>query len=246
MKLKEFFENNPRVALGFSGGVDSSYLLYAALKYGAEVGAYFVKTQFQPQFELDDARRLAEELGAELKVLEHDALCHEEVVKNPENRCYYCKCAIFGMIAARAAADGFPLLVDGTNASDQEDDRPGMQALRELEVRSPLRECGITKPELRRLSKDAGLFTWNKPAYACLATRIPTGEEITAEKLQLVEKSEDALFKLGFSDLRVRLRGKNARIELSREQLSSARACWEEILDGLDCFEEIELCERTG
>jgi len=245
MNIKEFFTDYPRVALGFSGGVDSSYLLYAAIKCGAEVGAYFVKTDFQPEFEMTDAKRLAESLGVKLRIIEHNILEHEDVVINPVDRCYHCKQAIFGLIAERAKEDGFPLIIDGTNASDDEGDRPGMAALKELCVRSPLRECGITKKELRQLSKEAGLFTWDKPAYACLATRIPVGERIDKQKLERVERSEDALFGMGFSDLRVRLSGSGARLELPENQQADAKRQWDSILKALDCFESVELCERT-
>ncbi len=219
MELQEFFDRHPRVALAFSGGVDSSYLLYAAMQAGAQVRAYYVKAAFQPQFEYEDALRLAKELGADVRVLTVDVLSVPEVVANPANRCYYCKQNIMGAILVAAAEDGYPLLMDGTNASDDADDRPGMQALRELDVRSPLRECGLTKAEIRRRSKEAGLFTWNKPAYACLATRIPTGEVITAEKLQKTEAAEAYLFSLGFSDFRVRMTGEAAKLQLPAGQL---------------------------
>lgn len=244
MELKTFFAENPRVALGFSGGVDSSYLLWAALDCGAQVGAYFVKTPFQPEFELSDAQRLAESLGVKLNIIEYDILSLPEVRRNPEDRCYYCKSAIFRLIAERARADGWSVLIDGTNASDEAGDRPGMRALSELKVRSPLRECGITKEALRRLSREAGLFTWDKPAYSCLATRIPVGEEISPEKLRRVEEGERALHALGFSDLRLRLRGRGARLELPRSQLKDARERWAEILEALQGFEHIELAER--
>ena len=183
MDLQQFFKENPRVAIAFSGGVDSSYLLYAALRYGARVRAYYVNSAFQPRFELEDARRLAGDLHADLRELQVDVLSSPIVTANPPDRCYHCKRVIFRTIAAAAAEDGFPVLLDGTNASDDAGDRPGMRALRELSVRSPLRECGLTKDEIRRLSREAGLFTWDKPAYACLATRIPTGQPITARDL---------------------------------------------------------------
>lgn len=173
MELKEFFAAHPKIALAFSGGVDSAYLLYAAKQLGAEVRAYYVKTAFQPQFELDDAKRLVEALHADMTVLLVDILSDTRVAANPANRCYFCKKSIFSSILHAASADGFTTLIDGTNASDDAGDRPGMQALRELKVYSPLRDCGLTKADVRRLSKEAGLFTWNKPAYACLATRIP-------------------------------------------------------------------------
>lgn len=218
MTLVDFFKQNTRAALGFSGGVDSAFLLWAAKHWGAEVRAYYVKSPFQPQFELADARRLAEELGADMQVLELDVLAVPEIAENPCNRCYFCKKQIFSTIAAAAKADGFDLLLDGTNASDDAGDRPGMQALAELQVRSPLRECGLTKGEIRRLSKEAGLFTWNKPAYACLATRIPTGEVITKEKLQAIEAGENYLFSMGFTDFRMRLGKGTAKIQLPAGQ----------------------------
>ena len=219
MTLTEFFHENQKAAIAFSGGVDSAYLLYAALQSGADVRAYYVKSAFQPQFELDDARRLAETLSADMRVLDVDILADETVAANPPDRCYHCKRRIFSAIASAAAAAGYTLLLDGTNASDDAGDRPGMRALRELSVRSPLRECGLTKPEIRRLSREAGLFTWDKPAYACLATRVPAGERLTAEKLENTERAEDFLFSLGFTDFRVRLFNGAARLQLPAEQL---------------------------
>ncbi len=219
MNLQKFFEEHPRVAIAFSGGVDSAYLLYAASKYAKEVRAYYVKSEFQPQFEQDDALRLAEEIGADMKVISLSVLANREICANPGNRCYYCKKEIFGEITEAASADGFAILLDGTNASDDVADRPGMKALAELSVLSPLRECGLTKAEIRKLSKEAGLFTWDKPAYACLATRIPTDEEITAEKLAAIEASENYLFSLGFTDFRVRTQNGNAKIQIREEQI---------------------------
>ncbi|MBQ4538557.1 MAG: ATP-dependent sacrificial sulfur transferase LarE [Oscillospiraceae bacterium] len=230
MTLNEFFKDNPKAAIAFSGGVDSAYLLYAAAAAKANIRAYYVKSAFQPQFELDDAIKLAEELGADMKIINVDVLADSRVSANPADRCYYCKKAIFNTIAEAAKADGFDLILDGTNASDDEGDRPGMRALKELSVRSPLRECGLTKPEIRRLSKKAGLFTWDKPAYACLATRIPTGEVITAEKLAKTESAEDFLFSLGFTDFRVRMSGNSAKIQLPEGQLDKLMAQRKEIL----------------
>ena len=189
MLLSEFFKQNPEVTIAFSGGVDSSYLLCAAQKNASRVRAYYVKSAFQPEFELADARRLAAQIGADLAVIEADVLGCEEVVANPPNRCYYCKKQIFAKITEAAVRDGFSVICDGTNASDDASDRPGMRALREMCVRSPLRECGLTKDEIRRRSREAGLFTWDKPAYACLATRIPSGMTITSERLAVTEKA---------------------------------------------------------
>lgn len=219
MTLHEFFTKHPAVALAFSGGVDSAYLLYAARESGAKVTAYYVKTAFQPQFEYEDACRLAGALGAEMKVIQLDVLCDETIAANPANRCYYCKKRIFSAIADAAKADGYSLIIDGTNASDDASDRPGMRALQELQVCSPLREAGLTKAEIRRLSKEAGLFTHDKPAYACLATRIPTGTTITPEVLEKTEICEEYLKNMGFSDFRIRYFGGAARLQLPEAQI---------------------------
>ena len=233
MELADFFARHPKAALGFSGGVDSSYLLWSAKQCGADVRPYFIKTAFQPAFELEDARRLCRDVGAELTILELDALADEAVAENPADRCYHCKRNLFGTLTQRARADGSCLLLDGTNASDDAGDRPGMRALRELEVRSPLRECGLTKAEIRARSKAAGLFTWDKPAYACLATRVPTGQRITAEALAKTEAAEGFLFSLGLTDFRVRYFAGAARIQVPAAQLALILARREEILTEL-------------
>ena len=233
MTLQDFFTSHPKTAIAFSGGVDSAYLLYAAKKYAVEVRAYYVKSEFQPRFELEDAVRLAQDIGTDITVLEQSVLSVPQVAENPADRCYYCKTALFPAVMKAADADGFSVLLDGTNASDDAQDRPGMRALRELSVRSPLRECGLTKQEIRRLSKAAGLFTWNKPAYACLATRISTGEKITTEKLKITELAEDYLFSLGFTDFRVRWQNGHARLQLPEDQLYLLLEKREEILTHL-------------
>lgn len=233
MTLLAFFKENPKAALGFSGGVDSSYLLYAGVQAGADIHPYYIKTAFQPQFELDDAERLCAQLGIPLTVLELDVLKNEAVTANPPDRCYHCKTALFGALSAQALADGYTLLLDGTNASDDAGDRPGMRALKELHVCSPLRECGLTKAEIRRLSREAGLFTWDKPAYACLATRIPSGDAITAEKLLATERAEAFLFSLGLTDFRVRNYRGAARLQFPEAQLNAVLAHRAEILQEL-------------
>ena len=236
MTLQEFFRENPRVALGFSGGTDSSYLLYEAKRCGAQVQPYYIKTAFQPEFEFEDACRLARQLDIPLKVIELDALSAPGVAENPANRCYFCKTALFGTLQKQALADGYTVLMDGTNASDDAGDRPGMKALKEMSVRSPLRECGLTKAQIRENSRKAGLFTWNKPAYACLATRIPTGEHLTAEKLRRVEAAEGALFDLGFTDFRVRVFHDAARIQLKPDQFPAAVAKRTAIVEALSPY----------
>lgn len=233
MTLEEFFRSVPKAALAFSGGTDSAFLMWAAKHYGCDLKAYYVNTAFQPEFELEDARRLSEELSVPMKIVEKDILAVPEAAENGPRRCYYCKQAIFTALWEAARADGYTVLLDGTNASDDAADRPGMQALRELSVRSPLRECGITKPEIRRLSQEAGLFTWEKPAYACLATRIPAGTRIVDEDLKRVESAENMLAGLGFRDFRVRMYHGGARLQVTEEQLALALEKRLEIVSGL-------------
>jgi uncharacterized protein len=219
MELKQFFEIHPEVAIAFSGGVDSAYLLYAAKRHGKRVKAYYVKTAFQPQFELEDAFHLATELDADMEVLNVDILCNSVIASNPADRCYFCKKELFSHILKAAKEDGFSVLLDGTNASDEASDRPGMRAITELSVRSPLRECGLTKTKIRQLSKEAGLFTHDKPAYACLATRIPTGEPFTKDKLLRTEQAEAYLSGMGCRDFRVRSQGDMAKLQITENDL---------------------------
>lgn len=229
MDLQTFFVENSSGALAFSGGTDSSLLAWAAARCGKSWTAYYVRSAFQPAFELEDAKKIAAQCSLPLQVLDVDVLACPDVARNPKNRCYNCKKKIFGLILERAAADGYSLVIDGTNASDDAGDRPGMKALREMRVRSPLRECGITKAQVREMSRQAGLFTWDKPSYACLATRIPAGTAITIEVLRAVEAGENALFELGFSNLRIRLRGEAAVLQLPASQLEEAFARRKEI-----------------
>ena len=233
MELIRFFTEHPKAAIAFSGGVDSAYLLYAAIRAGADVTAYCACTEFQPRFELEDAMALASSLGARLVFLRLSALEDETIVSNPENRCYFCKRRIFSAILKRAESDGYDLLLDGTNASDDLSQRPGSRALAELSVRSPLLEAGLTKAEIRRLSREAGLPTWDKPAYACLATRIPAGEPITREALARTERAESYLSSLGFRDFRVRTRGNGALLQVRQEDLPLVLSRREEIVNTL-------------
>lgn len=222
MTLPDFFNKYNKVALCFSGGTDSTLLLHTAAKCGADIKAYFVKTQFQPQHELDDAVKAAKLVGAELEILGIDILSQKNVSENPKNRCYYCKKKILEAIAIKAKKDGYNTIIDGTNASDDASDRPGMKALSELSVLSPLKDCKITKSMVRELSKRNNLFTWNKPSYSCLATRIPTGVEITQDLLSKIDKAETELFKLGYSDFRIRYFYGTARIQFKSDELECA------------------------
>jgi uncharacterized protein len=220
--LDAYFSGIPKAALAFSGGTDSTLVLYAAKKAGCDIRPYFVKSQFQPRFELEDAQNICSNLGIELTVLRVDILSDRAVAFNPADRCYLCKKHILEAIAKRALEDGCPLIVDGTNASDNAGDRPGMAALREYKIRSPLAECGITKARVRELSRRYGLPTADKPSYSCLATRVPAGHTITDELLARIERAEEKLFDMGFSDFRVRVLGDSARLQLPEAQLHRA------------------------
>lgn len=231
MRLEEFFRVNKKAALAFSGGADSAYLLYAAKSFGADIAPYYAKTEFQPRFEYEDAKRLCRELGVKLRTVQYSILSDKTVALNPADRCYYCKKALFSALKKAASSDGCELLLDGTNASDNALDRPGMKAVTELGVRSPLKECNLTKEEIRALSKQAGLFTWDKPAYSCLAARVPSGHAISGALLKKIEAAEEELFKMGFSDFRVRVYGEAARIQLKSGQFIRAAERREEIAE---------------
>ena len=220
MNLIEYLTSLGNIAVALSGGVDSSYLAYAAKQSGIPCKAYTVKSQFVPQFELNDAKKIAEFIDIPLEIIDIDVLAHDDVTSNPDNRCYYCKHHVFTTIGEYAKRDGFTVLCDGTNASDDIDDRPGMRAIAELSVKSPLRDCGLTKSMIRKLAQQANLFTWNKPSYACLATRFQAGQRITSHDLEHIELAEKYLFSLNLSDFRVRLIGNNAKIQVPENQIA--------------------------
>lgn len=246
MELSTFFQQHPQGALALSGGVDSALLAWAAGRWGSGWRAYFAHTAFQPAHELTDAQALARLCGLPLTVLEVDVLSDPQVAANSARRCYFCKRALFSAIAQAAKEDGLSLIADGTNASDQADDRPGMAALAELGVRSPLRECGLTKADVRRLSREAGLPTWDKPAYACLATRVPTDTPLSADQLHRVELGEAVLTDLGFWDFRLRLRNNGALLQVTEPQLSLALEKRQEITERLTpLFAEVSLDLRA-
>lgn len=188
--LSAFFARTPRFALAFSGGCDSSYLLAAAVKAGCEVGMYCVKTEFQADFELDDARRVLDDIMLKtphakitFRLLECGILSHDDICANPQDRCYLCKRYILGAVRHAMAEDGLEVLADGTNASDDPQRRPGFRALAELGVVSPLRRAGMTKDDVRVASRELGLATADKPSFSCLATAVPQGVRICADTL---------------------------------------------------------------
>jgi uncharacterized protein len=221
-KLQELVGDLERVVVAFSGGVDSTFLLKVCKDVlGDNVLAVTARSGTTARHEEDDAAQLAKLLGVEHVIVDSRELELGEFVRNPPDKCYICKKSRFGDLTKLAEKQGFAVVADGENADDHDDYRPGIRATRELGVRSPLREAGLTKKEIRSLSKRLNLPTWNKPAYACLATRIPYGDPITEEKLRQVDSAEDFIRKLVPSvQVRVRHHGNTARIEVEPKAIS--------------------------
>lgn len=190
--LEAFFARTPRLAVAFSGGSDSSYLLTAARRAGVDVKAYIVRTAFQPVFEMDDALRLVDELGATYELIDADVLAQDAICANEPKRCYTCKTFIFSTIRAHMKTDGYEVLVDGTNTTDDPANRPGFQALAELDVVSPLRRAGMSKENVRAAARAIGLFTADKPSFSCLAVNVPAGQRITQEALDVAFQTSGA------------------------------------------------------
>lgn len=218
MDLKAFFEAHPRVAIAFSGGVDSTYLVTAAAQYAQSVHAYTIDSAFVPRFELEGAKALTKRLALLTRSFPLMSCKMKPLSKIRKTAVIFARKPFFPPLESRQK-DGYNLLLDGTNASDDASDRPGMKALAELDVLSPLRLCGLTKSLIRERSRALGLPTWNKPSYACLATRIPTGEPITKEKLERTEWAETYLMGLGLSDFRVRLFADCAKLQVKEAQI---------------------------
>ena len=206
------------VAVAFSGGVDSTLLLHAAREaLGEKVLAVTLSAPYTPRWEIGQAREFAEAAGVRHRVV--DVAFPEEIRDNPEDRCYICKRILFSRIMEIARAEGIPHVLEGTNVDDLGDHRPGLKAIRELAVKSPLLEAGLAKEEIRQLSRELGLPTWGKPALACLMTRIPFGERVEEETLRRIEAAEVFLMGIGFPGVRVRNHGDVARIEVPADRV---------------------------
>ena len=211
------------VVLAFSGGVDSTFLLAAGKRaLGDRALAVIGRSPTYPKRELEAAIDLAERIGARYKVIDTDEMSRDEFRQNAPSRCFHCKTVLFTTVKAVAEAEGLEQVIEGTNADDVGDFRPGMEASKKLGIRAPLLEVGLTKKEIRELSRELDLPTWDKPAMACLSSRIPYGDEITLTKLGRIEAVENGIRDLGFQELRVRDHGNVARLELSRDRIQAA------------------------
>ena len=219
-RLKEYIKSLGSVAVAFSGGVDSTFLLRTAHDVlGDRVIAVTASSCSFPERELREAQKFCRENGIAHEVCESEELDIDGFRQNPLNRCYLCKHELFEKMIGIAAEKGFENVAEGSNMDDMGDYRPGLQAIAELKVKSPLRFAGLYKEEIRQLSKQLGLPTWDKPSFACLASRFVYGETINEEKLGMVDRAEQLMIDLGFRQVRVRIHDKLARIEVLPEEL---------------------------
>ncbi len=216
--LRQIIKNLPASAVAFSGGVDSALLASVLLEVqGDQALALTVDSIFASREEMEDAKNFAVEIGIDHRMIPLDQM-DDSVLSNPVDRCYHCKKKVFSKLLETAQDLGRTFLLDGSNLDDLDDYRPGMKAVKELGVKSPFLEAVITKAEIRQISQERGLSTWNKPSMACLASRIPYDDPITAESLQMVETAEKFLVAQGLNRFRVRKHGNLARIEVSPEE----------------------------
>lgn len=220
--LQDLLRSYGNVGIAYSGGVDSSLLSYVAHEaLGDNAVSLTADAPVVPRSEFADSQAFCKRYGIRQVICHSNPIMMEEVRFNVPNRCYACKKVLFGSLFEEAAKLGVETIADGSNLDDLGDYRPGLKALEELQVKSPLREAGFTKADIRALSRELGLPTWSKQSNACLATRFPYGTEITAEKLSLVDKAESALSGMGFTQLRVRVHNDIARIEVPAEQIET-------------------------
>jgi uncharacterized protein len=232
-KLYSLLADFPGLIVAYSGGVDSAYLAFAANHVlGKRALCITANSPSYPERHRTLALRIAADFGLQHEIITTNETSRPDYRANPANRCYFCKHELYTHLSAIGRERGFPVIVDGSNADDRGDYRPGRQAAREFGVRSPLDDVGLTKDEIRELSRDAGLPTWDEPASACLSSRIPYFSEVTEDKLRMIERAENVLRDLGFRVCRVRHHDTVARLEIGRDEM--ARALEPEVADAID------------
>lgn len=236
-QLIKLIKSYGKVLVAFSGGVDSTYLLSVAIEaLGNNCKAVFARGSMISSHEEEDAQRLIKLLNLPVQVVDFDVLELEEFLNNPPDRCYYCKKKLFKTFLEISRQLGQYKVIEGTNASDVHEYRPGRLALQELGIQSPLLEAGLTKAEIRLLSKKRDLPTWQKPSMPCLATRVPYGERISPELLQRIARAEAILYENGYPECRVRVHGDIARIEIPAEELTGFVRARSEIVEAVSAL----------
>ncbi len=229
-KLKNLIREYESLIIAYSGGIDSTLLLRIAGEVlGDQVMGVMADSASVPRKEISKAKKMAKEFGTKMMIINTEETSDENYIKNPSNRCYYCKTELYHKLFDVAREKNIRYIANGTNIDDLGDFRPGLQAAEEQQIKSPLRDAGLSKNDIRELAKRLHLNIWDKPASPCLASRIPYGDPVTIQKLAQIEAAEDYLKSFGIRELRVRHFGKQARIEVNKQDFPTIEKCWDQI-----------------